>query len=113
MRFLKTAVALSLAMPLALHTLPAGAQTPAAADGIVACPSQSELEQSINSAGSITPDDCTTLQLNALTSDGPALCLIDFGLDQGFIGRLRDAAFPTQWWVRCDALEAALQSTAQ
>ena len=78
-------------------------------NSMVACPSQSALEQSINSQGAISPDECTTLQVNTLTSDSDSLCLIDFGTDQGFLGRLRDAAFPTQWWVSCDQLAAAIQ----
>ena len=75
---------------------------------MLACPSQSELEQSINSDGAITPDDCTTLQVNSLRSDSGDLCLIEFGQDEGLIGSLRDAAFPSQWWVSCDALAARL-----
>lgn len=96
----------------ACSTLPgaAHAQVGTAGTGsIVACPSQGELEQSLGSQGSITPEECTTLQVNSLSSDNGELCLIDFGLDQGFLGRLRDAAFPTQWWVACSDLEASLQ----
>lgn len=86
------------------------AQTTSTGDqnSMVACPSQSALEQSINSQGAISPDECTTLQVNSLTTDSGSVCLIDFGTDQGFLGRLRDAAFPTQWWVSCDQLTAAI-----
>ena len=108
MRFSQTALLIALTLPFAVQSSPSWAQAAPTSPGVVACPSQDELEQSINSAGSITPDDCTTLQLNSLTSDNGDLCLIDFGLDQGFIGQLRDAAFPTQWWVRCDDLAAAV-----
>jgi len=80
-----------------------------AANAMVACPSQSALEQSISSEGAISPDECTTLEVNTLTSDSGDLCLIDFGTDEGFLGRLRDAAFPTQWWVPCDQLAAAIR----
>lgn len=80
-----------------------------APDAIVACPSQQELEQVIGSSGEVRSEECTTIDVSHLTGAGSELCLIDFGLDQGFLGRLRDAAFPTQWWVRCDQLAAALR----
>lgn len=92
-------------------SLPAHAQLTAADDvgAITACPSQQELEQIIDSAGDIESDECTTISVSRLTSSGAELCLVDFGMDQGFLGRLRDAAFPTQWWVRCDQFKAALE----
>lgn len=108
MSLTKPILLLAFALPLALHAPASLAQSPSEAGGIVACPDQNGLEQSINSAGSIMPEECTTLQLNSLTSDNGDLCLIDFSLDEGFIGQLRDAAFPSQWWVRCADLTAAL-----
>ena len=107
MQIAKPALILVLLSPLGLHVPASWAQGPDN-PGIVACPDQPALEQSINSAGSIMPEECTTLQVNSLRSANGELCLIDFGLDQGFIGQLRDAAFPTQWWVRCDDLAAAI-----
>ena len=107
MRSTKPVLLTSVLLALATQATPSWAQTPADG-GLLACPSQSALEQSLDSAGAITPDDCTTLQVNALRSDNGDLCLIDFGLDQGFIGQLREAAFPTQWWVRCDELATKL-----
>ena len=93
-----------------LFTLPAAAQTAVAPDASpVACPSQQELEQTVNSAGAIRSEGCTVIDVSRLMSDGQELCLIDFGTDQGFIGRLQNAAFPTQGWVQCSDLEAALQ----
>ena len=75
----------------------------------VACPSQQGLEQAIGSSGDIFPEDCTVINVSKLTSGGEELCLIDFGVDEGFLGRLRDVAMPSQWWVRCSDIEAALQ----
>ena len=108
MRFTMTA-GLTMALLLAAPASSAWAQTEPASEPVVACPTQSELEQAISSSGSIIPEECTTLQVNSLTSDNGELCLIDFGLDEGFIGRLRDAAFPSQWWVRCDALASRFE----
>lgn len=89
---------------------PSVAQTAATIDDDpIACPSQQELEQAVGSAGEIRPDECTTIEISKLSSDGMDLCLIDFGIDEGFLGRLRDVAMPSQWWVRCDDLENALQ----
>ncbi len=107
MSMTKPSLLLALALPLALYAPASWAQT-AETGGIVACPDQGGLEQSINSAGSIMPEECTTLQINSLTSDNGELCLIDFSLDEGIIGQLRDAAFSSQWWVRCADLAAAL-----
>ena len=107
MRFVTT-VGPAMALLLAASTSSVSAQTPAS-EPLTACPSQSGLEQAINSSGAIMPEECTTLQVTSLTSDNGELCLIDFGLDQGFIGRLRDAAFPTQWWVSCDVLAGQLE----
>lgn len=98
------------ALLLGASGLPAHAQVaaPTTGDSPIACPSQQELEQVIGSDGQILPEGCTLIDVSRLRSDGEALCLIDFSLDQGFLGRLRDAAFPSQWWVRCADLEAAL-----
>lgn len=113
MRISPTAVLIALALPLSMLSTASFAQsTSPAKPGVTACPTQSDLEQSINSDGSITPDDCTTLQVNSLTADsGAELCLIDFDVEKGIIGQIRDAAFPTQWWVKCDDLVLALQGT--
>ena len=101
-------IVLTCALPLAILPIPGWSQTPAAG-GITACPSQGELEQTINSDAAIVPDDCTTLEVNSLRSENGELCLIDFGIDEGFLGRLRDVAFPSQWWMKCEDLAAALR----
>lgn len=112
MRLTKPALLASFLLPLAMLSAPSLAQT--AADGpLTACPTQGDLEQTLDSDGAIVPDACTTIEVNSLRSDNGELCLIDFGLDQGFIGRLRDAAFPTQWWVKCDALSAQLTAASE
>ena len=107
MTFPTTKVLLASALFFPMTTLSVWAQAPGAESGMVACPTQLGLEQSIGSQGTILPDDCTRLQVNALTSENEALCLIDFGLDEGLLGQLRDAAFPSQWWVECDKLAEA------
>ncbi len=112
MTFPKTKVLLASAMAFPMSILSVGAQAPASESGMIACPSQLGLEQSIGSEGTILPDDCTRLQVNALTSDNEALCLIEFGLDEGLLGQLRDAAFPSQWWVECDKLAEAAAGPA-
>ncbi|WP_417308433.1 hypothetical protein [Devosia sp.] len=107
MRLIRPALLISIALPLAMHAAPSVAQT--MTDGpLTACPSQGELEQTLNSDGTIVPDACTTLEVNSLRSDNGELCLIDFSMDEGVIGTLRDAAFPSQWWVKCDELAARL-----
>ncbi|WP_297110522.1 hypothetical protein [uncultured Devosia sp.] len=98
---LATAFAAGLFVPL-----PAAAQIGA---DPVACPSQQDLEQFVSSNGDIQPEDCTVIDISKLTSEGQELCLIDFGVDEGFLGRLREVAMPSQWWVRCEDLELALE----
>lgn len=100
---------LALASAFALGLLsPVSVAAQDAADP-VACPSQQDLEQLMSSNGDIRPEDCTVIDVSKLSSDGQELCLIDFGVDEGFLGRLREVAMPSQWWVRCDDLEAALE----
>lgn len=104
MTFPKARLLFASALFFPMAPLSGWAQAPASESDMVACPSQLELEQSIESEGAILPDECTRLQVNALSSESGVLCLIDFGLDEGFLGQLRDAAFPSQWWVECDKL---------
>ncbi|HEV7274713.1 MAG TPA: hypothetical protein VGN80_00315 [Devosiaceae bacterium] len=78
---------------------------------IYACTSQQELEQTVQSSGSIVPDGCRTLTVESLISDTEALCLLNFAAgDEDLLGQLQEAATPSEWWVRCDALAAALAS---
>jgi hypothetical protein len=87
---------------------PALGQPTTAQDEVVACPSQQELEQVLASNGTIASDDCWTININSLVSNGERLCLLDFSASGGSIlSRLQSAAMPTQWWVRCDALTQA------
>lgn len=107
MKITAAACLAALALPLALPGVAFGQE---GANGpVVACPTQGELEQVIGSDGAITAEGCTTLQVNALSTEHGDLCLIDFGLDEGFLGRIRDAAFPTQWWIKCDELVAKVR----
>lgn len=105
MKIQPSALLVACALPFLAAPTTTSAQT--LADGIVACPTQNALEQSIGSEGAIIADDCTRLQIDQLTSDSGELCLIDFGMDEGFLGELREVAFPTQWWVECDDLTGA------
>ncbi|MHA6297476.1 hypothetical protein [Devosia sp. CAU 1758] len=101
---------LAAALVFAAASMPASmAQDTIIDTSPVACPSQQELEQAISSEGSILSEECIEIDVSRLMSNSVELCLIDFGADEGFLGRLRDAAFPTQWWVECSDLEAALQ----
>lgn len=110
MKITKAALLIGLVLPLASLPSVGVGQTAGNTGGpTVACPTQAELEQAIGSQGSIMPEECTTLQINSLSSENGELCLIDFGIDEGFLGRLRDAAFPTQWWVQCDDLAGTAQ----
>lgn len=96
----------ALSLPFAFPAIASGQESGAIERPVVACPTQDELEQVVGSDGQIRPDGCTTLQVNALSTERGDICLIDFGLDEGFLGRIRDAAFPTQWWVKCEDLAA-------
>lgn len=76
---------------------------------IYACTSQQELEQTVQSSGSIVPDGCRTLTVESLTSDTEELCLLNFAAgEEDLLGQLQEAAAPSEWWLRCDALAAAL-----
>jgi len=76
---------------------------------IYACTSQQELEQTVQSSGSIVPDGCRTLTVESLTSDTEELCLLNFAAGQeDLLGQLQEAATPSEWWLRCDTLAAAL-----
>ncbi|MFU8863877.1 MAG: hypothetical protein ACNA7O_08170 [Rhodobacterales bacterium] len=72
----------------------------------VACESQQSLEQTLTSDGAIMPDDCRTISIERLTSDGRDLCLVDLSESGGgIISDLRDVAAPAEWWFACDELE--------
>lgn len=89
-----------LAASMLLLSGPAFAQTP-----LVACESQKSLEQTLNSDGGIMPDNCRSISVAKLASDGRELCLIDLSQpDGGIISNLRDVAAPDKWWVRCNEL---------
>lgn len=89
-------------------TAPAHAQI-VAGNQVFACTSQQELEQTIQSDGSIVPDGCRSLSVSSLRSDGEELCLLDFDAgEEDLLGQLQEAALPSEWWVECDALAAAI-----
>ena len=74
-------------------------------DTMVACPSQEQLEQVLQSDGSFVPDDCRELTVNQIDAEAGRLCVMDFEApDPGVIDQLTDAATTTQWWVNCDDL---------
>jgi hypothetical protein len=82
---------------------PAAAQAPQA---LPACQSQQELEQVLASDGDFMPDGCRQVSVTSLESEHGPLCVIDLEAtgDSGMLGRIADAALPTQWWVRCESL---------
>lgn len=106
--FATLALAAGTALALAVGGGPALGQT-VLDDTIYACTSQQELEQTVQSSGSIVPDGCRTLSVALLTSDTEELCLLSFAAgDEDLLGQLQEAAAPSEWWLRCDALAAAL-----
>jgi hypothetical protein len=101
----------NLAIAAVLAGASAGlAQTPAPAEGVVACPEQQDLEQYLGTGGELMPDGCRRISVVQVESDGRTLCAIDFGDgDDGVIGQIREVATTTTWWVDCAALGAELQ----
>ncbi|WIJ23517.1 hypothetical protein [Devosia sp. RR2S18] len=104
---------MKIASPFLLALLPVlavGSTLPAQAqEAVYACSSQQELEQTIASDGSILPENCSTLTVTSLESQGESLCLLQLeASEEDLLGSLRDAALSSEWWVRCDALGAAL-----
>ncbi|HEV7291805.1 MAG TPA: hypothetical protein VGN79_05740 [Devosia sp.] len=90
-------------------TIGSGVSTANAQEAVYACSSQQELEQTIDSDGAIRPENCSTLTVTSLESDGEQLCLLQLeASEEDLLGSLRDAALSSEWWVRCDALGAAL-----
>lgn len=93
-----------LMIPLAFLALPAAAaaQTP---QGFIACESQQELDQHLASDRQFMPDGCRNIAVTSLDSEFGRICVMDFQPDDdGVIGRLTDAALPTQWWALCGDL---------
>ena len=75
---------------------------------MTACSTQAALEQVIGSNGTITPDECQSISVNSLASDGRQLCLINFGAGEGgLLDQVRDFAMPSEWWVECELLATA------
>ena len=102
------------AATLVCSAFAASAQTtvPATADAdgasFPACQSQQDLQQVINSDGKLMPSGCRELTIIPVKSGDGRLCVIDFSkAGDGVLQSLRDAAMPSQWWVRCDSLAPA------
>jgi hypothetical protein len=92
------------ALALAAAPSPADAQ---AEDAIVACESQQEIEQVLQSDGDLMPDGCRFLTVTRVDSGAGELCVLDFeDPDPGIVGELTEAVTPTQWWVACAEFEA-------
>jgi hypothetical protein len=94
---------IALALP-ALATI--AASPPAdAQDSLVACETQTEIEQVLQSGGDLMPDGCRNLTVTRVDADAAELCVLDFqDPDPGIVGQLTEAAVPSQWWVACDEL---------
>ncbi|GHA31190.1 hypothetical protein GCM10007989_28920 [Devosia pacifica] len=77
---------------------------------IYACTSQQDLQQTIESDGSIVPDSCRTVNISTLTNDSGQLCLVEFGdSGGGIISQVQDFAGPQQLWFICEDLQAAAE----
>lgn len=101
-------VGASIFATVAATTVPAHGQT-ATDSQVFACSSQQELEQTMQSDGAIVPDGCRTVSVGTLDSDGRELCLLNFAAgEEDLLGQLQEAALPSEWWVECDALAAAI-----
>jgi hypothetical protein len=87
--------------------LPQSAALAQEQEQLTVCTTQQDLEQVLASDGSIVPDNCRTLAISSLESDGRELCLLSFGeAEGGVLETLRDVAGTSEWWVACDALRA-------
>lgn len=86
---------------------PAPAAT--AQDSVIACTNQRALEQVFASDGEIVSDECRSVRISTLKSNGVHLCRLDLSAeDKGIITQLREAAVDEQWWLRCEDLGAAV-----
>ncbi len=86
-----------------------GAPAAMAQEAVIACQNQQALEQVIASDGDILPDDCRSVTVAALESDGVQLCRLDLSADDdGLVTQLREVAVDERWWLRCEDLGAAL-----
>lgn len=76
-----------------------------AEDPLIACPSQQELEQVLQSGGDLIPEECRRLIVSRVETAAGPLCMIDFQpRNPGMLDRLTAVAAPMQWWVRCEVL---------
>jgi hypothetical protein len=100
MTFLHLAAGLALVLAA---TGPAHAQPP----GMIACETQQELEQVIQSKGQIKPDGCRNLRIASVKTQVGELCQLEFQQpeDPGVVERLKRAVAPARWWVECAQLE--------
>lgn len=79
-----------------------------AASTLRACQSQQSLQQIIDSKGSLKPEDCRELTVTPVDTGNERLCVLSFSsAGSDILQKLRDAALPDQWWVRCDSLGQA------
>lgn len=76
-----------------------------AEEPLIACPSQQELEQVLQSGGELIPEGCRRLIVSRVETAAGPLCMIDFQpRNPGMLDRLAEVAAPMQWWVRCEVL---------
>lgn len=87
---------------LPVATIFAFASPAAAQDSLVACESQREIEQVLQSGGDLMPEGCQNLNVTRIESDAGELCVLEFeNPDPGIVGQVTEAVVPTQWWVAC------------
>lgn len=95
---------------LIVLALAAAVPSPAGAQSFQACQSEQSMRQVVESAGALKPDDCRTLTVTPVGSGERRLCALSFS-DAGddILQKLRDAALPDRWWVRCESLTGAVR----
>ncbi len=100
MQFNYSSTVFLLAFCAGLAATPGFAQSP-----MVICESQQSLEQTLDSDGSILPDDCRSASIAQLDTNERTLCLIDLSEQEGgLMDDLRNVATAQEWWVECSEL---------
>jgi hypothetical protein len=96
-------------LALLLLGVPAAAGAQETEGGFVACSSQSEIQQVVESGGALVPDGCRPAQVVAFGEGAARVCAIELGEAGGIVESLRTIAAPDQLWVECDRLAASLR----
>jgi len=83
---------------------------PAAAQAeFTVCRSQQSLEQVLETAGSLEPDDCQPARISRLGAKGGSVCVFHLSGDaETLLGEFRELAETEEWRMPCDALGPVL-----